>query len=119
MGFAKLIRDGVALANKMTEDIQAKVIHRAYLSSTGSGKKLYSPDVSRPAIVDWEQRQIRTLSGNLSVSRATVTFLDPSVVVDDNDIIILPDGTTGPILDMSGFIDSGTGHPYLTKVFLG
>ena len=35
------------------------------------------------------------------------------------DKIVLPDGTTGPILDMSGFIDAGTGHPIATEVFLG
>jgi len=39
--------------------------------------------------------------------------------IDDHDVIVLPDGTTGPILDMSGFIDAGTGHPIATEVFLG
>ncbi len=63
----------------------------------------------------------------MSVSRASVLFLDIAALVtatggagiDDNDIITLPDGTTGPILNLAGFTDAGTGHPVATEVFLG
>jgi hypothetical protein len=79
------------------------------------------------AIVDWKQKQLRLATGQLSVSRASVAFLDIAALVaatggegvDDNDLIVLPDGTTGPIIDMSGFIDAGTGHPVMTEVWLG
>ena len=119
MGFRDLVRDGVALANSLTADLQANVTHKAWVSTSGSGVKTYAAPVIRPALVDWKQKQVRTVSGVLTVSRASVTFLDPDVIVDEKDVIILPDGTTGPILDMAGFIDRVTGTPYLTEVFLG
>jgi len=79
------------------------------------------------AIVDWKQKHLRTQGGELTVSRASVLFLDVNELkaatnnegIDDNDIITLPDGTTGPIIDMAGFIDAGTGRPFATEVFLG
>jgi RNase P/RNase MRP subunit POP5 len=85
------------------------------------------PATPLQAIVDWKQRQLRTQEGILSVSRASVAFLNVQALstatngegVNDEDIIVLPDGTTGPILDMGGFIDAGTGHPVATEVYLG
>ena len=119
MGFLDIVRGGVELANSLTADLQANVTHKAWVSTGGSGVKVYAEPVVRPALVDWKQKQVRTASGVLTVCRASVTFLDPAVVVDEKDIIILPDGTTGPILDMAGFIDRITGTPILTEVYLG
>lgn len=124
--FKKTLRDGIALANSLTMSLQTAndgktgiVKHTPFLSVDGSGSRTYGSTVLRPALVDWKQRQVRTMTGELTVSRASVTFLDPAVVINDDDIIVLPDGTTGPILDMSGFIDGGTGNPFFTQVWLG
>jgi hypothetical protein len=126
MQLKKIIRNAVALANDLTMDLQTEndgksgiVTRIPFLSVDGSGNKTYGPPQKLPAIVDWKQRQLRTTTGELSVSRASVMFLDPKVVVDDDDIIILPDGTTGPILDESGFIDGGTSNPFFTEIWLG
>jgi hypothetical protein len=78
-------------------------------------------------LVDWKQRMVRTAAGQLTVTRATVTFLDVSTLLEvteykglsDEDKITLPDGTTGPILDMGGFVDPGTGIPYATEAMIG
>jgi hypothetical protein len=127
-----VLRTGVAIADSVTKPVQATVRFRRYVSGDEYGTKVYSPNppaVGLPlkAVVDWKQKQVRTPDGVLSVSRASVTFLDIKALViatagegvDDNDQIVLPDGTTGPILDMSGFIDAGTGQPIATEVFLG
>jgi hypothetical protein len=119
MSLLDAVRAGVAIANAQTKDLQAKVRYEKYTGTDGYGAKTYASAKLIPAIVDWQQKQLRTPEGTLSVSRASVTFLDPTIIVDDNDRITLPDGTTGPILDMAGFIDAGTGHPILTQVFLG
>lgn len=132
MSLLGVLRDAVKIADSQTKAIQATVQFRHYVSSSDEGDAIYNPPVGQPAlelkaIVDWKQKHLRTMEGQLSVSRASVTFLDPAAVaaatgnegIDDNDIIILPDGTTGPILDMSGFIDAGTGQPLATEVFLG
>jgi hypothetical protein len=125
-GLLKLLRKSVELADKVTSTLQSTVTLKRYTGQTGFGKTWAAP-VSLDAIVDWRQRQVRTPAGLLSVSRAMVTFLDVDALkaatagqgIQDEDIITLPDGTTGPILDMAGFIDRETTIPVATEVFLG
>ena len=132
MSLLNTLRSAVKIADKVTKSVQAEVQFRHYLGADDYGAKSYTPAVGQPAlllraVVDWKQKQVRTQAGILSVSRASVTFLDVNAVaaatnnegIDDHDIIILPDGTTGPILDMAGFIDAGTGQPLATEIFLG
>lgn len=132
MSLLDAVRAGVKVADQVTKPLQATVGFRHYVSSNWQGEKIYVPPVSQPpremkAIVDWKQRQLRTTGGILSVSRSAVMFLDVNEVsaatggegIGDEDVIILPDGTTGPILDMSGFIDAGTDQPIATEVFIG
>lgn len=132
MSLLTTLRSGVKIADKITKPLQPTVSFRHYVGSDWQGAKIYDPPIASPAaelraIVDWKQRQVRTLQGVLSVSRASIMFLDVAEIaaatggdgIDDNDLIILPDGTTGPILDMSGFIDAGTGQPLATEVFIG
>lgn len=132
MSLLDIVRASVKIADGVTKPLQATVSFWHFVSADGEGTKTYSPDrastgVQLRAIVDWTQKHLRTMSGELSVSRASVMFLDLDALnaatggegVDDNDVIVLPDGTTGPILDMKGFIDAGTGHPVMTEVFLG
>lgn len=127
MSLLNVVRSAVAVANKVTKPLQPKVTYRRFTSGDGEGTKAHGSAVLLDAIVDWTQKSLRTSSGELTVSRASVSLLDIKQVVaatngegiGDNDIFILPDGTTGPILDMKGFIDAGTGHPIATEVFLG
>lgn len=132
MSLLDVLRSGVAVADRVTKPLQATVSYERYLYSDEYGEKTYGPAVPMAAIVDWVQRQVRTKEGVLSVCRASVLFLDiqallaatvgtdnPMGGISDEDRIILPDGDTGPILDMSGFIDAGTGIPVATTVFLG
>jgi hypothetical protein len=127
MSLLDVVRSAVKIADNVTKPLQATVTYQRYLSSDAYGTKVYGGVVSLRAIVDWKQKQLRTPEGVLSVSRASVMFLDVAALVsatsgngiDDNDLIVLPDGTTGPILDMAGFIDAGTKQPLATEVFLG
>lgn len=127
MSLLDIVRSAVKIADDVTKPLQATVSYKRYLSSDATGFKSYASVVSLRAIVDWKQVQLRTAGGILSVSRAMVMFLDIAALVaatsgngvSDEDIITLPDGTTGPILDMAGFIDAGTGHPVATEVYLG
>jgi len=127
MSLLDVVRGAVAIADSVTKPLQPYVTYERYLSDDGYGTKLYADAVQLRAIVDWKQKQVRTPEGVLSVSRAVITFLDIVALnaatlddgISDNDRITLPDGTTGPILDMSGFIDAGTGHPVATEVFIG
>lgn len=132
MSLLDVLRSGVAIADTVTKPLQATVQFRHFVGADAYGAKTYIPPASDPpaelvAIVDWKQKQLRTTSGVLSVCRASIMFLNIADLVaatggdgvNDEDVIVLPDGTTGPILDMSGFIDAGTGHPIATEVFIG
>lgn len=127
MGLLNTLRKGVVIADKVTKDLQSTVTFRRWTGQDMFGDATYAAEVGLRAVVDWKQRQVRTTAGILTVSRASVTFLDIDALlaatggagIDDNDVIVLPDGTTGPILDMGGFIDRETGIPVATEVFLG
>lgn len=120
MGYLKLARLAVALGNKLSKDLQATVLHKSVISTNeGSGDFALSPAVSRQAVVEMEQKVVKTADGETVLSRATVTFLDPTVIVNLHDEITLPDGTTGPILNIGGFPDRILGTGLYTKVSLG
>jgi len=121
------VRAGVAVADKVTRPLQSTVSYRRWTGQDGNGDATFAAAVDLLAIVDWKQRQVRTITGLLSVSRAAITFLDVAALlaatggagIGDDDVIVLEDGTTGPILDMAGFVDPGTAIPIATEVYLG
>lgn len=129
MALIDALRVGIKVADKVLKSgkMEALVTLSHYVSSNSYGDKTFLSPVQLPAVVDWKQRQVRTLQGVLSVSRASIMFLDIVALLaatggeglDDNDLLVLPDGDTGPILDMSGFIDGGTGRPVATEAFIG
>jgi hypothetical protein len=129
MGLLDVIRSGVKIADKVTKPLQATVSYERCTSTNadGYGAKSYAAAVPLRAIVDWKQKPVRTQAGTLTVTRATVMLLDVAAVVvatagagiGDDDRLTLPDGTTGPILDLGGFLDAGTGQPVATEVMLG
>jgi hypothetical protein len=132
MSLLDIVRSGVKIADEVTKSLQATVQYRRYIGSDAYGTILYDPDESLPgipllAIVDYKSTQVRTKDGILTVSRATVMLLDVNAVnaatgglgIDNNDKFILPDGDTGPTLDIRGFVDAGTTHPVATEVVIG
>lgn len=127
MSLLTAVRSGVAIADKATKTLQSSVSYERFTGQDAFGDPSHATAVTLRAIVDWRQRQVRTSTGVLTVSRAVVTFLDIDALltatsnngIDHNDIITLPDGDTGPILDTGGFIDPGTGIPLATEVYLG
>lgn len=122
MGLLDIVRSGVAIANSLTADLQPTVLREAVvlpLTQDVYGEPVRSAAVATPAIVEMKLRMVRSSGGELVSCRATVTFLDPAVVVHLKDKLTLPDGTSGPILDAVGMTDRGTGKPFLTQVYIG
>lgn len=120
MGLRNILVKAIGIADKVTKDLQPKVKYEKYLglSPDGFGTELYAAPVFIDAIVDWQQKQVRTAAGVESVSRAVITLPRP-MQINDEDRFTLPDGTTGPILDMGGFVDRVTGYAMSTDVYLG
>lgn len=119
MGLLDIVRTGVNIARQQTADLQASVSYESWLRTEGDGTRVFDTPRSVPALVTRRQKLVKTASGEMVMSQASIAFLDPAIVVNELDRITLPDGTTGPILNSDGFVDRGTGHPILTEVYLG
>jgi hypothetical protein len=127
MSLLDVLRAGVKIADKVTKPLQATVTYQRAVSEDGYGGFSYQSPIKLRAIVDFGSKQVRTKEGILTVTRATIDLLDINAVIaatggngiGNNDTFVLPDGDTGPILDLAGFIDAGTGHPIATTVMLG
>lgn len=127
MSILDAVRAGVKVANKVTQPLQATVTYQRALAGDGYGSFTFDSPITLRAIVDFGRKQVRTKEGMLTVTRATIDLLDVAAVVaatngegiGNNDIFTLPDGDSGIILDISGFVDAGTGHPVATTVMLG
>ncbi len=128
MGLDDILRNGIALAHRITGDLQVQVQHSAWIGTDVYGKNTYAAAVDRRAIVDYKQRLTRQLNGQEIVQVATITFLEPiedngaegrREPVDTRDRMVLPNGQTGPIVEVSGPMDPNTSNPYMLTVGLG
>lgn len=117
MAFDDIVRSGVALANSFTSSLQPTVQHHSWLGFDGEND-VYNPPETIPALVTIKTVLTTTSAGQVVESRASVLFLKPRLI-KTQDKIILPDGSTGPILDIQGIIDPNTNMPYAPKVYLG
>jgi len=118
MNLRTVIVAGVALVDSLTASLQQTVMHAAYTGYDSYGAATYAAPVTRYAIVEMMTLLYRNQQGEEVLQRAVVLF-PRSVAVDSRDKITLQDGTTGPILDVRGVGDPGTGDTYYTEVSLG
>lgn len=114
MALADTIRGAVGLANNIFGSQQLTVIWEA-CTKDSKGKRAFADPVNIQMLVDWTQRTIVS-KGLERTSRATMTLLDPSIVIGPDDRLTLPDGMTGPIVQMTGPADPATGKPYVTEI---
>ncbi len=117
---SKIVSGAVATAFKVTKGLglQPYVYHQVWKGQDSDGDEVTKKRVKRNALVELKTQNVKTRSGQMAVAKAYVAFLEP-VIIGDNDIITLPDGTTGPILMVSGFVNADTNKPYLAEVWLG
>lgn len=128
MALIDALRGGVEVANKITRSggMQCIVQYERELALGPTGPS-WAPAVPLHALVDFKIAQVRTKEGVLTATRSIVTLLDIAEIVaatngegiGNNDKFTFPDGDTGPLLDISGFVDAGTGHPIATTVMIG
>jgi hypothetical protein len=128
MAFDSLVRNGIALAKSLTSSLQMNVQHFPWTGQTDRMKPTYGDPITYPALVEYKSELIRIATGEEKQAKTKVTFLAPITVngaddrqepVDPRDKIVLPDGRTGPILEIKGLGDPVTGYPYMFEVTLG
>jgi hypothetical protein len=128
VALADVVRSGIATAKSITATLQANVLHTPWVGQDEWATPAPAQATARPALVEMKQSLRRGADGHEVLQRATVTFLAPIAPngaagrrepIDPRDVIVLPDGTTGPILDVSGLADPASGQPYMLVVALG
>lgn len=128
MSLDSIIRKGVAIADKVTRPLQCAVTHKAWIAQDVYGAAIYAGAASRLAIVEQKQQMRRTTTGELVMTTASVMFIYPvppngaagrREPIDPRDVILLPDGSTGPLVDVAGFVDTKTTHPFFSEIALG
>lgn len=93
------------------------------------GTGIYSDPVSFEAVVIRKNQMVKDNNGQDVMSKTYLGFIEAlpdhgvgtgrDEPLDTRDIITLSDGTTGPILNTDGLMDSATSRPYLSEVYLG
>ena len=116
-----LLSKAVAIADKVTQGLgmQAQVTHKLFTGDGGVGDAAYSVK-TRKAVVEQKLRQVRSFSGELVASTTTVTFVRPTVMGvggGAHDLIILPDGTGGPIVGVGAPVDAS--GQLIVEAYLG
>lgn len=129
MSLLNALRAGVKVANSVTKKgkLQSTLMYSQMTSSSVSGKKIYAAAVPLLAIIEKKQRNVKSLQGEVTVSSTTVLFLDVAALIaatgglgiQQYDKLVMPDRTTGRIMNFGGFMDSGTTLPVATEVYLG
>lgn len=128
MSLADVLRKGIATARKITDSLHVNVMFLAWTGQDVNGAPTYATPRTLRALVTRMQTRVMTDQGQYVMSNAQVVFIEPITPngaasrvepIDNRDVIILPDGVTGPILKVNGFFDGGTGAPFYSEVFLG
>lgn len=130
-----IISNAVKIAHNATRSLQETangvgiVAHYAWTGADAWGKPTYAAAVNRPAI--WEpghQSKFDTNTGGVVQVKGKLTFLDPIPPngavgriepIDNRDLIVLPDGTSGPIYRPEGLYNPVTDAPFLIELWIG
>lgn len=132
MSFASDLRDGIQLLNELTQEggLQARVTYIPWVDTLdGYGTPKYDEPVEKRAIVDQSVKLRRSATGDMILTQANVLFLEQikpngapkrqSEPIDTRDVIILPDGRTGPIVSIGAPVDGETNRPFYSEVLIG
>jgi hypothetical protein len=131
LNLSKIVSGAVKTASKLTVSLQAIVTWKAWTGNDQRGKNTYATYSIRALVEQEVKTQIDQSTGQAIQTQAKITILDPLPVVaalsgfwrtnpvDNRDILILPDGTTGPAYRPGGFVNPDTNKPFLMEVWMG
>lgn len=124
-----IIRNAVSVADDITKSLQPGISHSAWTGQDVHGTPTYATPVNIDCIVEYKIRdKLQSSTGRVIQSQALVTIIGPVVAngaagrlepIDPRDKIVLPNGQTGPIIDIEGIVDPDTNRPYMFQVWIG
>lgn len=127
MALIDVIRLGVKIADSVTKSVHSSVTFTRVTARDSYGAPTATSTTTLRAVVEVKNAPVRTREGITVVARATLDFLDVTAILsatggagfDYDDQFVLQDGSTGPILNLGGFMDPGNGKPVAMTVYLG
>lgn len=130
MALNDLAFKGVKLAAKLTKSFQGTVQHMQWAGQNGFGDEVTAAPVARRAIITQDFGTVKQPDGTPVRTTASLLFLDQfsspagfeslrTGPVDPRDHLVLPDGSTGPIVRVTGPYNPGTGKAFILQVWLG
>lgn len=124
---AEILRSGIRIANTLTKGVQSTIIHEPWIGQEVHGDDEYDLPVELLAVIERTNKVITQGDEQVTIA-AILTFvgdIEPNGApgrrepIDPRDRITLPDGFTGPVVDIKGVTDPGTNRGFTTEVLLG
>lgn len=137
LNLQRLIANGIKTADKFTsgpKGVQVELPYRAWVGQDDWGKPTYDPPADEDpatifAIVEQKlESKLDMGTGKVIETKAKLTILKPVPAngaegriepIDPRDLILLPDGSSGPIYRPQGLTNPGTGLPFMLEVWIG
>lgn len=136
LNLPSIISNAVRIVSTATRSLQQTpagigiVTHHAWVGQDSWGKPYYAtPPITRRAIYESKhESKFDTNTGSVVQVKGKLIFLDPVAPngyegriepIDNRDLIILPDGTSGPIYKPEGLYNPVTDAPFLIELWIG
>ena len=131
MSLNSIIASGIKTAKNITDSLQGYITIEFWTGDDAYGESSFTSPVRFKALIDLSSRPTFNSNGQLMETKANLTILEsipatqakPGEVrgqpLDPRDVIRLPDGTTGPIIKIGGFVNADTNLPFLSEVTIG
>lgn len=132
MALNDIIAKAVAIANTVTTPLQVDVLHYPWVEQNAFGSAThhtpFGEPVLRKGIVEQKVRWRQLPNGNMVTTYAHIIFLTPFEAIgapnrkepiSPLDKFVLPDGSSGPTVDIAGLFNPATNSPYFAEVWLG
>lgn len=118
MGIVEQVRGAVTQVRKVAGPLRATVFHQTLLARTATGIRLNVPGTERLALIEEVGETIVGADGVDTMARTKLTFMEPVVVLDNEERFSLPDGSIETVMKHQSLLDP-QGQPYMTEVWLG
>lgn len=129
MGLDSIVRSGITTIDGITKSLQVSVTHEAWISDkAGYGEPKFDTPITRRCLIEPKHTMKVTKDGREIVQRFQLTLIAPvspngavgrTEPIDPRDVLTLPDGSTGIIMNVSGLTDPITNRPYMYEVAVG
>lgn len=132
MALNDIIAGAVATAKSVLKDLEVDVLHYPWIEQNAFGSAThhtpFGEPISRKGIVEQNVRFRQLPNGQIVSTYAHIIFLEPfesigspgrKEPISTLDKFVLPDGSSGPTVDVAGLFNPATNSPYFCEVWLG